>query len=94
MRLLAAADGSAKALTDEETQEWSRITAGDWLAKTLNELRHPEVLARLEPGAGLKAELRPYQEIGVRWLHLLSSLASAHASPTTWDWGKPSRYSR
>ena len=72
MRLLSATDGSAK--TDEDTQEWSRITAGDWLARTMNELRHPEVLARLEPGAGLKAELRPYQEIGVRWLHLLSSL--------------------
>jgi non-specific serine/threonine protein kinase len=74
MRLLSAADSTGTAASDEEAAEWSRITAGEWLAKTLNELRHPEVIARVEPGVGLKAELRPYQETGVRWLHLLSSL--------------------
>ena len=28
-------------------------------------------LARVEPGDALKATLRPYQQVGVRWLHLL-----------------------
>jgi non-specific serine/threonine protein kinase len=74
MRLLSATDSSNTAADSEEVHEWSQITAGDWLAKTLNELRHPEVIAELEPGSGLKAELRPYQETGVRWMHLLSSL--------------------
>src|SRR5262249_35044472 len=74
MRLLSAADSSNTAARDDETHEWSQISAGDWLGKTVNELRHPEVIAQLEPGSGLKAELRPYQETGVRWMHLLSSL--------------------
>ena len=29
---------------------------------------------QLDPGVALKATLRPYQQAGVRWLHLLSSL--------------------
>jgi non-specific serine/threonine protein kinase len=75
MRLISAADVSGKAIIDEETQQWSRISAGDWLAKTLETLRHPEsALARVEPGEGLQADLRPYQRAGFRWLHLLSSL--------------------
>jgi hypothetical protein len=54
--------------------DWSRVTAGPWLAKTLEGLRHPDALAGVEPGSELKATLRPYQQAGVRWLHLLSSL--------------------
>ena len=37
-------------------------------------LRDPAELAHLDPGVALKATLRPYQQAGVRWLHLLSSL--------------------
>ena len=73
MRMLAgadlAADGAAAADPD-----WSRVVAGPWLAETLAGLRSPEGLSRVEPGADLHATLRPYQQVGVRWLHLLSGL--------------------
>jgi non-specific serine/threonine protein kinase len=73
MRLLAGAhvtgDGDAAIAPD-----WSQVVAGPWLGKTLAGLRDPAQLARVDPGDSLKATLRPYQQVGVRWLHLLSSL--------------------
>ncbi len=73
MRLLAGAPvpGDIVAAT---APDWSRVVAGPWLTKTLAGLRDPAQLAQLDPGAALKATLRPYQQAGVRWLHLLSSL--------------------
>jgi non-specific serine/threonine protein kinase len=73
MRLLAGAPvpGDTVAAT---APEWSSVVAGPWLMKTLAGLRDPTQLAQLDPGAALKAPLRPYQQAGVRWLHLLSSL--------------------
>lgn len=62
---------------DEETPadpDWSEVVAGDWLAELLQGLRSPEGLAAVSPGPALRATLRPYQEAGVRWLHLLSRL--------------------
>ena len=72
-RLLAGADVDGNAAAGEAA-EWSRITAGPWLAETLEGLRRPEALAAIDPGSELKAALRPYQQTGLRWLHLLSSL--------------------
>ena len=73
MRLLAGAHvpGDVVAAT---APDWASVVAGPWLAKTLAGLRDPAQLAKLDPGAALKATLRPYQQAGVRWLHLLSSL--------------------
>ena len=73
MRLLAGAHvpGDIVAAT---APDWASVVAGPWLAKTLAGLRDPAQLAQLDPGAALKATLRPYQQAGVRWLHLLSSL--------------------
>lgn len=73
MRLLAGAHvpGDIVAAT---APDWSCVVAGPWLTKTLAGLRDPAQLAQLDPGAALKATLRPYQQAGVRWLHLLSSL--------------------
>jgi non-specific serine/threonine protein kinase len=73
MRLLAGAPvpGDTVAAT---APEWSTVVAGPWLRTTLAGLRDPDHLAQLDPGAALKATLRPYQHAGVRWLHLLSSL--------------------
>jgi hypothetical protein len=73
MRLLAGAHvtGDIDAGT---APDWSHVFAGPWLARTLAGLRDPARLARLDPGHSLKATLRPYQQVGVRWLHLLSSL--------------------
>jgi non-specific serine/threonine protein kinase len=73
MRLLAGANVSGDRAVDA-APEWSRIVAGPWLMNTLDRLRRPDALARVEPGDDLKTTLRPYQQVGVRWLHLLSSL--------------------
>jgi superfamily II DNA or RNA helicase len=74
MRLLAGARVSGNELLDAAAADWSRVVAGPWLAQTLEALRRPEALARIDPGDDLKTILRPYQHAGVRWLHLLSSL--------------------
>ena len=73
MRLLAGAHvpGDIVAAT---APDWSLVVAGPWLTETLAAVRDPAQLPQLDPGAALKATLRPYQQAGVRWLHLLSSL--------------------
>ncbi len=75
MRLLAGtslAEGEPAAAPEREA-DWSRVVAGEWLATTLARLRGPEALAEANPAA-LRAVLRPYQQIGVRWLSFLSGL--------------------
>jgi superfamily II DNA or RNA helicase len=75
MRLLAGtslAEGEPAAAPEHEA-DWSRVVAGEWLAATLARLRGPEALAGANPSA-LRTVLRPYQEIGVRWLSFLSGL--------------------
>jgi non-specific serine/threonine protein kinase len=66
-------------VTDEDDAErldadWAHVTAGPWLAQTLACLRGPEGLSRVDPGPALQATLRPYQQAGLQWLHLLASL--------------------
>ena len=72
MRLLA---GAAVTGTDKDTRiaDWSRVTAGPWLAETLKALRAPDD-ADADPGPALKGTLRPYQKMGVQWMYLLSGL--------------------
>jgi len=74
VRMLSGADITADGEAPRADPHWSRIAAGPWLAKTLKGLRAPEELIRLLPGDALHGTLRPYQEVGLRWLHLLSSL--------------------
>jgi non-specific serine/threonine protein kinase len=74
LRLLAGADVGASNDAERPDPDWSQIAAGSWLAETLRRLRSPEELERVSPGRGLRGTLRPYQEIGVRWLDLLSRL--------------------
>jgi superfamily II DNA or RNA helicase len=57
-----------------DARSWSEVVAGPWLANTLEGLRHPDGLSRFDPGNELKTTLRSYQQVGVRWLHLLSTL--------------------
>jgi superfamily II DNA or RNA helicase len=74
MRLLAGtgiAEGEAAASADIA---WSETVAGPWLAETLAALRDPGGLARVDPGKALNGTLRPYQQNGVQWLHLLARL--------------------
>ncbi len=74
VRLLAGADVAAGDTGADARAEWSQVVAGPWLAETLKGLRSPEGLARIDPGAALNATLRPYQQVGVRWLYLIAEL--------------------
>ena len=77
MRLMAGAslaEDDAAASAPPDTVDWTRVVAGRWLADTLSGLRQPESLATAAPGTGLHATLRPYQEVGVRWLWFLYRL--------------------
>lgn len=73
MRLMAGASLGEDAV-DPADADWSQLVAGPWLAETLQGLRQPEGLAQVKPEPELKASLRPYQQVGVRWLYLLSKL--------------------
>ena len=72
MRLLAGANAETAETRDE--QNWADVVAGPWLAGTLKSLRSPQGLAQVDPGDTLKGSLRPYQQVGVRWLYLLAKL--------------------
>ena len=72
MRMVAGADVGADG--GEAAPDWAQVVAGPWLLETLKGLRGPEGLARVEPGAALNGTLRPYQQVGTRWLYLLSKL--------------------
>lgn len=74
MRLMAGASLQADEGVDPVAADWSQWVAGPWLAETLEGLRRPEGLAQVQPGPELKACLRPYQQVGVRWLYLLTKL--------------------
>jgi hypothetical protein len=70
---VAAGDNSADGGVDGGA-DWSQVAAGPWLAETLKGLRSPEGLAQIDPGVALNATLRPYQQVGVRWLYLIAKL--------------------
>jgi non-specific serine/threonine protein kinase len=74
MRMLAGAEVTSGDTPDAENLEWSQVVAGPWLTETLKGLRTPEGLAQIGPGSELKATLRPYQQVGVRWLYFLAKL--------------------
>ncbi len=74
MRLLAGAGISGDADATQADADWSQTVAGPWLAETLAELRRPDGSLRVDPGRSLAGTLRPYQQAGVKWLHLLARL--------------------
>jgi superfamily II DNA or RNA helicase len=74
MRLLAGAEAEAAVPLQAEIADWSLVSAGSWLAETLKSLRSPDGLNKLLPGSELRGDLRPYQEVGVRWLSFAASL--------------------
>jgi superfamily II DNA or RNA helicase len=74
LRLLAGAQMSAAAEGVQNNLDWSQTVAGPWLAKTLAELRHPKDCYAVDPVRLLRGTLRPYQQSGVQWLHLLARL--------------------
>lgn len=79
MRLLAGAEFGAEGEEGRDdaalpAARWARVTAGTWFAETLAQCRNPDTLTDALPGDALNAELRPYQESGVRWLAFLTRL--------------------
>jgi len=72
--MLAGADVASDGAAERTDADWSQVVAGSWLSETLKGLRSPEGLARVELGGALHGTLRPYQQVGVRWLYLLSKL--------------------
>ena len=74
MRMIAGADVAVDGADDGTGADWAQVGAGPWLSEMLKGLRSPEGLARVEPGTALNGTLRPYQQVGVRWLYLLSKL--------------------
>jgi non-specific serine/threonine protein kinase len=74
LRMIAGADVDADDDSAASAAEWGKVVAGPWLAETLKGLRSPEGLAGIDPGSALNGTLRPYQQVGVRWLYLLAKL--------------------
>ena len=74
MRMLAGAGVRGEEPEDADDADWSQVVAGPWLRETLQGLRSPEGLVAVEPGPALHGTLRPYQQVGLRWLYLLSQL--------------------
>ncbi len=75
MRMLAGANISAGDDDSDVEANWAQVVAGPWLAETLKGLRSHEGLEQVDPGAALNATLRPYQQVGLRWLYLLAKLS-------------------
>lgn len=74
MRMLADAHITDEAAEDSPRVEWAQVVAGPWVAEMLRGLRSPEGLAAVDPGRALSGTLRPYQQVGLRWLYLLTRL--------------------
>ena len=74
MRMLSGAGITSGDDSARVDPDWSQIVAGPWLAEVLNGLRSPDGLANVSPGCEFHGQLRPYQQTGVQWLHLLSQL--------------------
>ena len=74
MQLLAGAGVGSDNASELPSTEVARVVAGPWLEETLTRLRSPEGLAEVDPGSALCTPLRPYQQTGLRWLHLLTEL--------------------
>jgi superfamily II DNA or RNA helicase len=74
MRMLAGAGMTGDEAAGPADADWSRTVAGPWLAETLAALRRPDARARFDLANLLRGTLRPYQQAGVQWLHLLARL--------------------
>ena len=75
MKLAASSRNEPAVLEDPTAAPTWTVAPGEWLEKTLTELRKPENIAKVDPGELLYGTtLRPYQAEGLRWLHLLHTL--------------------
>ncbi len=74
MRMLAGTDIAGDDAAGPADVDWSETVAGPWLTETLAALRRPDGNSRFNLGRLLHGTLRPYQQAGVQWLHLLTRL--------------------
>ncbi|MGN0502986.1 MAG: DEAD/DEAH box helicase [Ruminococcus sp.] len=65
-------DVMSSVTTDDD--ETPVITNGKWLSGLLKNLRNPQKLKRIAVPKGFNGELRPYQEVGYRWLIQMNQL--------------------
>jgi non-specific serine/threonine protein kinase len=76
MRLLAGAPLSGQGAADaipNDVRQWTGLAPGEWLGRTLSELRDPAAASTSAP-RDLRAALRPYQQAGVHWLGFMTRL--------------------
>jgi superfamily II DNA or RNA helicase len=50
------------------------VSRGRWLDSVVQKLRNPALVSDVKPDSRFKAELRPYQQKGINWLHFLHAL--------------------
>ncbi|MDP2643630.1 MAG: DEAD/DEAH box helicase [Desulfobacterales bacterium] len=50
------------------------ISRVKWLVSVVQKLKNPEIIADIRPDRRFLATLRPYQQKGINWLHILHSL--------------------
>ncbi len=50
------------------------VSFGEWFAEVRRRLTDPSRVTAATPGAGFRATLRPYQQVGLNWLAFLDSL--------------------
>jgi non-specific serine/threonine protein kinase len=76
MRLLAGApvDLKAEGPAGDAAGEWSFVNPGRWFSEILTGLRDPLSVEAALPGKEFQGTLRPYQEVGHKWLWFLSRL--------------------
>ena len=76
MRLLAGApaDLAGDEGLSQDEREWSFVSSGDWLSQLLAERRTGPHSATTRLAGALRTSLRPYQVIGVDWLHDMSRI--------------------
>ncbi len=75
MRLLAGASEDLRHEDDiDEERSWTFVKAGGELKALLERLREPENIGQDKTPSQLCAKLRPYQEKGLAWLHLLTGM--------------------
>jgi hypothetical protein len=63
-----------KLLENMDTDADIGVSNGNWLASMIEKLRNPRLISSVSPSQGFKANLRPYQQLGLNWLHFLHTM--------------------
>jgi len=71
LKLLGGAEGRTSLGLEGEEVETS---AGSWLAELLRKMHNPALVRSIHPSPSFQGTLRPYQQLGLNWLHFLHHL--------------------